>query len=174
MFFVSKCQQQEQWMEDAMQSKSPDRINDTFSQAIIRIRLKSFLKEIEYYATLPLPVNESERGYLQDIYQDTIRLEMLLMRTISRFGDDEERTGDVSKHIESPPQLNVDDRHLTEKEIQLLRLFTKGVTYKEAAQILDCKISTIQTHTKHIYRKLGVHSRSEAVYEYQSKYFTSF
>ncbi len=54
---------------------------------------------------------------------------------------------------------------LTKRELELLLYFAKGCSYSETADILGCSISTIQTHVKHLYRKLNVNSKSEAVYE---------
>lgn len=54
---------------------------------------------------------------------------------------------------------------LTPKERDVLNLFAKGLSYAESAKQLQCSLSTVQTHAKKIYRKLDVHSRSEAVHE---------
>jgi len=54
---------------------------------------------------------------------------------------------------------------LTGREEDVLRLFARGLTFSETAGHLGCKPSTVHTHAKQIYRKLGVHSRSEAVFE---------
>jgi len=43
---------------------------------------------------------------------------------------------------------------LTPKEIEVLELLTKGLLYKEAADILNVKIDTIKKHSKNIYKKL--------------------
>jgi len=51
------------------------------------------------------------------------------------------------------------------KENEVLNMFAMGYSYNEVAAILGCKLTTIQTHTKRIYKKLHVHSRSEAIYE---------
>jgi len=51
------------------------------------------------------------------------------------------------------------------KENEVLNMFAKGYSYSEAAVLLGCKLATIQTHTKRIYKKLKVHSRSEAIFE---------
>ena len=47
----------------------------------------------------------------------------------------------------------------------LLQLFAKGSSYKEAARALGISPLTVGNHVKSIYRKLAVHSRGEAVYE---------
>lgn len=54
---------------------------------------------------------------------------------------------------------------LSRREQEVLLTFAKGYSYNEAAEILSCKIATIQTYTKRIYKKLKVHSRSEAIFE---------
>jgi len=57
------------------------------------------------------------------------------------------------------------DTLLTCKENEVLNMFAKGYSYCEVAGLLDCKLATIQTHAKRIYKKLKVHSRSEAIFE---------
>lgn len=52
---------------------------------------------------------------------------------------------------------------LTQREKQLLTLFTTGVSYKEAGYQLGLKLPTIQSHIRNIYRKLNVNSKTEAV-----------
>ncbi|APE27945.1 response regulator [Aurantiacibacter gangjinensis] len=53
---------------------------------------------------------------------------------------------------------------LTAREVELLEVFAKGMSYKEAARALDISPLTVGNHVKSIYRKLAVHSRGEAVY----------
>ena len=55
------------------------------------------------------------------------------------------------------------DAALTRREMQVLRLLSEGHSYKSAAAELDLSIETIRFHIGHIYRKLHVHSKSEAV-----------
>ncbi|OIO71882.1 MAG: hypothetical protein AUJ57_06455 [Zetaproteobacteria bacterium CG1_02_53_45] len=54
---------------------------------------------------------------------------------------------------------------LSGREMEVLQMFAKGYSYGETAQALNCQLTTIQTHIKRIYKKLNVHSRSEAVFE---------
>jgi DNA-binding NarL/FixJ family response regulator len=58
-----------------------------------------------------------------------------------------------------------DTPHLSEREGEVLRLIVKGFTYVEIAELLGVSAHTVTTHVRGIYRKLEVHSRSEAVYE---------
>lgn len=54
---------------------------------------------------------------------------------------------------------------LTPHELRLLRLLSEGHNYKTAAAELGVSVNTISFHVKHIYAKLHVHSKSEAVAE---------
>jgi ATP/maltotriose-dependent transcriptional regulator MalT len=58
---------------------------------------------------------------------------------------------------------------LSEREQQLLQWFATDRTNKEIAQALSISLHTLYTHTQNIYRKLGVHSRKEAVRKSQSR-----
>jgi LuxR family maltose regulon positive regulatory protein len=52
---------------------------------------------------------------------------------------------------------------LSERELQVLMLLGTNLTAPEIAEELFVAVSTIRTHTKNIYTKLGVHRRREAV-----------
>jgi DNA-binding NarL/FixJ family response regulator len=51
---------------------------------------------------------------------------------------------------------------LSPREREMLALIVEGLTAKEMADRLDVSIHTIDTHTRHLFRKLGVHSRAAA------------
>jgi DNA-binding NarL/FixJ family response regulator len=53
--------------------------------------------------------------------------------------------------------------HLTPQETELLRLMVEGHHYKTAARELSISTNTVSFHLKHIYEKLQVHSKTEAV-----------
>ena len=71
------------------------------------------------------------------------------------------RNGD---ELVEPAETDVDVQ-LKEREIELLNLFARGLSYKEAASAMGIAPLTINNYVKSIYGKLAVHSRSEAVYE---------
>ena len=54
---------------------------------------------------------------------------------------------------------------LTPRETELLRLAAKGLGFDSIGEILGISPHTVVAHARKIYRKLGVHSRGEAVYE---------
>lgn len=54
---------------------------------------------------------------------------------------------------------------LSNRETELLQLIAKGVSNSEAARLLNLSKATIRTHLEHIYHKLEVTNRVEAVTE---------
>jgi DNA-binding NarL/FixJ family response regulator len=55
------------------------------------------------------------------------------------------------------------EHELTPHELRLLRLLIDGHSYKSAAAELRVSVNTIGFHIRHVYDKLQVHSKSEAV-----------
>jgi DNA-binding NarL/FixJ family response regulator len=52
---------------------------------------------------------------------------------------------------------------LTVREQEVLELLAKGCLYKEIADTLQITYRTVSTHIEHIYGKLHVHSRAQAI-----------
>jgi len=52
---------------------------------------------------------------------------------------------------------------LSDREIEFLKLMTRGLTNKEIADALDVNLRTVQGQLRQIFKKLGVGSRTEAV-----------
>jgi DNA-binding CsgD family transcriptional regulator len=52
---------------------------------------------------------------------------------------------------------------LSRREIDVLRLMADGQSNQEIAQVLVVALNTVKMHIKHIYRKLGVRNRVQAV-----------
>jgi DNA-binding NarL/FixJ family response regulator len=71
------------------------------------------------------------------------------------------------KHFQPTPSepSSVERETLTPREQEVLALATKGFSYAEIAQLLSLSQNTIASYTKHIYEKLAVGSRTEAIYE---------
>jgi len=60
-----------------------------------------------------------------------------------------------------PPETS--GAELTPHELRLLKLLTEGHNYKTAAAEMGVSVHGISFHTRNIYEKLAVHSKSEAV-----------
>jgi DNA-binding NarL/FixJ family response regulator len=61
---------------------------------------------------------------------------------------------------EAPEELV---RPLTDRELEVLRLAAQGLTNYDIAQRLYISVRTVEAHLTHVYNKLGVGSRTEAV-----------
>ncbi|MFZ0609281.1 MAG: response regulator transcription factor, partial [Xanthobacteraceae bacterium] len=57
------------------------------------------------------------------------------------------------------------DSALTPREREILEMIAKGFSYAETSAICAISTATVHSHLKRIYRKLEVHSKTEAVYE---------
>jgi DNA-binding NarL/FixJ family response regulator len=64
------------------------------------------------------------------------------------------------REVRPPEKL---DHDLTPHEMRLLKLLVEGHNYTTAATELGVSYNTIKFHMRHIYEKLQVHSKSEAV-----------
>jgi DNA-binding NarL/FixJ family response regulator len=75
---------------------------------------------------------------------------LLLNRLQSKPEQQKEATGDTT---------------LTRREHDILAMIAKGFSYTETSHICGIATATVHSHLKSIYRKLEVHSKTEAVYE---------
>ena len=63
----------------------------------------------------------------------------------------------------APDQPLAPREPLSESETRVLRYLPTHLTTPEIANELFLSVNTVSTHTRHLYAKLGVHSRREAV-----------
>ena len=87
---------------------------------------------------------------------------MIARKMLARMRGASAREPDLSDADEQESQL-------TRRESTILELISRGGTYAKVAQALGLSVGTVQTHIKHIYAKLCVHSRTEAVIEAQRR-----
>lgn len=62
-----------------------------------------------------------------------------------------------------------DANKLTEREMQILDGFRRGRIYKEIGDDLGISYDTVRTHVQHIYKKLHVSSRAEALKQMEAQ-----
>lgn len=79
-----------------------------------------------------------------------------LMRRLKRPA-----TQQVPRNAEPSSRL----AELNEREVDMLRMIAKGLSYEEVAQALGLRWNTVASYAKGIYRKLQVRGRTEAAFE---------
>jgi DNA-binding NarL/FixJ family response regulator len=68
----------------------------------------------------------------------------------------------VQSFYQAPPE-GLQAEGLSPREREVLELLARGYYYKEITEVLGLSMSTVNTHVRHIYDKLHVHSRAQAV-----------
>lgn len=69
----------------------------------------------------------------------------------------------IVQSFQKPAPAAAEAENLSPREAQVLDLLAKGYLYKEIADQLNLTYATVHTHIRHIYEKLHVRSRTEAV-----------
>lgn len=72
----------------------------------------------------------------------------------------------VVRSFHEPATGSLDTTTLTEREKEILDFLSKGFANKEIADKMSISVPTVRTHLRHIYEKLHVRSRSEAIVKY--------
>ena len=54
---------------------------------------------------------------------------------------------------------------LTTRELELLRLTVRGLTNKDISALLEISVDTVKSHLRHVFAKMDVATRAEAVAE---------
>jgi len=57
---------------------------------------------------------------------------------------------------------------LTNREVEIMKLLSHGLLYKEIARNMGISVQTVKCHLKHIYNKLNVCNRTEAILRFSA------
>lgn len=68
------------------------------------------------------------------------------------------------KVIESKDPKQRELEKLTGRQRQIFALAVKGISNKQIARDLDLSVNTVKSHLSTVYREMGFHNRTEAVY----------
>lgn len=73
----------------------------------------------------------------------------------------------LMRRLQAPPPRGAQagDALLSPRDVELLRLIAKGLTYEEVGAVLGLRYHTVASYAKALYRKLQVRGRAEAVFE---------
>jgi two-component system, NarL family, response regulator NreC len=69
----------------------------------------------------------------------------------------------LSDHLRSPISLPR-GKHLSQREVEVLRAIALGFTTREISDELDLSEKTVQTYRERIYKKLALHTRADLVH----------
>jgi DNA-binding NarL/FixJ family response regulator len=98
---------------------------------------------------------------LEDVLLKVKKGEICVSRNVTNLSL-QDMTSHTPSHMikENEDHANV----LTDREIEILRTMTRGLKNKEIAEKLFISEKTVKTHINHLFHKLGVDSRSKAVF----------
>lgn len=79
-------------------------------------------------------------------------------------------TGEIARLVvhsfQTSPASGIEKQGLSPRELEILAMLSEGITNKEIALRLGISSETVRTHLGHIYEKLHVQGRTEAVTKY--------
>lgn len=104
------------------------------------------------YLLKTVEAEELSRAILSVFAGESVLSPSVARHVLSRFAHKQDQ-GD-SEHVSQP---------LSAREQEVLRLAARGISNKQIASHLDLSIRTVHAHMSHIFDKLGVASRTEAV-----------
>jgi DNA-binding NarL/FixJ family response regulator len=74
----------------------------------------------------------------------------------------------VIASFQEPRAIAAEMKNLTRREMEVLKLLTEGFSNKEIAERYSLSGGTVRWHLQHVYRKLHVHTRTEAALKFRS------
>ena len=115
--------------------------------------IRVFADEGAPMAALLRQINGDLRPYAEQVLAAISRTESPGLRTESAEPPDSALSPESSALVEP----------LTERELDVLRALAAGQSNRAIAQQLYLSVATVKVHLKHIYSKLAVNSRTEAL-----------
>jgi LuxR family maltose regulon positive regulatory protein len=120
--------------------------------------LRSFVEEGEAMVVLLCKLREKQRKVGPTPYLD---------RVLAAFPKSSQMSTSPSKRMAKQTQSQPLREPLSERELQVIKLMAKGTSNQEIAQELVIVVDTVKRHVGHIFAKLGVKNRVQAVRQAQ-------
>ena len=118
--------------------------------------------------TRALKIAEPE-GYIRTFLDEGPAVASLLYQLVAN-ATDSTYAGEILRAFGTPEiesQFEVPKSDLIEplsgREKEVLQYLAEGLSNREIAQKMTVSLSTVKTHTRNIYGKLGVNSRTQAI-----------
>jgi LuxR family maltose regulon positive regulatory protein len=125
----------------------------TFKRALVLAEPENYVRS---FLDLGKPMEELLSWSLEGKALDEPRQRAYVSELLSKFD------ANVLVKIKQPIDGGVIEP-LTERELEVLRLISKGLSNREISQRLSLALSTVKGHTRIIFDKLQVQRRTEAV-----------
>ncbi len=120
-------------------------------------------------------VQDAESGYLQRIFLDEAEAVGLLKQYFPQLYNTSDRiewqvylntlSAGVDAEIKKQLAVVEDKALLSPREMDVLHMIVSGRTNQQMAEELFIAESTVKTHIKHIYEKLGAKNRAQAIFQ---------
>lgn len=96
---------------------------------------------------------------------DTSPVSPYAHKLLRQFSPDPDTDAENLPHTLAQTPLDA----LSEREMEVLRLIAQGYSNQDIAEALVVTVGTVKSHTNHIYSKLGVRTRTQAIAEGRSR-----
>jgi len=159
------------------------RLRTVLTAKLLRAQLlRSTQKEAKAISTLKALIGSSKRqGFLRLLIDDGSPLQPLFVQLVNQ-GFEVDFIKDVLPHLRTQEPSSISQKHsnvtglveaLSARETEVLQLLATGLSNRKMADQLFISSETIKSHLKNIYGKLGVRSRTEAVYRAKALHLIS-
>ncbi len=102
---------------------------------------------------------------IQEVHAGGSVIQPSLARRLLRHFRVTPEGSEVSSEVIPLDEEEAQEARLTNREIEILQVIAKGLSNTETAKVLGVSRATVRTHLEHIYAKLDVTNRVEAVTE---------
>jgi LuxR family maltose regulon positive regulatory protein len=123
--------------------------------ALLSLKRAITLAEPEGYVRTFVGEGAPMMGLLKRMKVKGGRMKEYIHKLLASFGGKELQTSSLSAQPLIEP--------LSEREIEILQLVAEGLTNPEIAARLYLSLNTVKVHTRNIFGKLNVHSRTQAI-----------
>ncbi len=127
-----------------------DRFKKVMERALVFAETEGYIRSFIYYAPMVASTLVDTAGFIRAGKGSSL-LSMIVKTCVTPKNKKGTEKGRI--------------RELTQREVEILRLLAGGYKYKEVAEKAFISLDTVRTHTKHIFEKLDVKTKDQAVRE---------